>query len=306
MLPVPPPPARAAVDWPEPLDSPRRYRWWSIQSPLPAGPISAPRGYAEVLLVYAAFFAVSILVGAESLAHRYPPPSGSWAIYVPAALSQIAIAGLAVTVAVLLSARRGITPRMLGLGLPVKSSGGVAIAQTFRIAVWAVAALLAGGLVTTALATGHLNQPVHQGASYLLYATAASLHAGIVEETIALAFTVSTLRQAGRPVPEIVLVAVLLRCSYHDYYGPGVIGIAIWAAVFVWLYLRLGSIIPLVIVHILWDVTIFFGQQPALRHAFNVGRSAVILLLPLIATITWLAEVARRSKPDTPEQGWVS
>jgi len=32
---------------------------------------------------------------------------------------------------------------------------------------------------------------------------------------------VTTLRQASRPMAEIVVVAVLLRCSYHIYYGPG-------------------------------------------------------------------------------------
>lgn len=292
--------------WPEPLDSPRRPHWWSIQSPPPAEPISARRGYAEVLLVYVAFFAVSIIAGAETLAHRYPAPSGSWAVYVPAAVSQLTFAGLAVTVAVLLSARRGITPRMLGLCLPLKSDGRVAIAQAFRIAVWTVGALLVGGLVTAALATGHLHQPAHQGASYLLFTTAASLQAGVVEETIALAFTVATLRQAGRPVPEIVLVAVLLRCSYHDYYGPGIVGIAIWAAAFAWFYLRLGSIIPLVIVHFLWDVTIFLGQQPQLRHSVSQGRGAALLVLPLAATISWLAEVARRQRSDTAQEGRVS
>ena len=65
--------------WPGPVGRPARAHWWSIQPPPPAGPISARRAYAEVLLVFAAFFAASVVAGGETLAGRYPAPSGSWA-----------------------------------------------------------------------------------------------------------------------------------------------------------------------------------------------------------------------------------
>src|SRR5258707_10714833 len=285
--------------WPGPVGRPARAHWWSAQEPPPASrsrPISAPRAYAEVLLVFAAFFAASVVAGGETLARHYPPPSGSWAVFTPAILSELGTCVLAVLVTVLLSARRGISPRELGFGWPRKADGRPGVAQSLRIGVWAIAALLAGGAVTGALAMGNkLGQPAHQDASYVIYSVAASLTAGIVEETVVLAFVVTTLRQVRRPLPEIVLVAVLLRCSYHDYYGLGVLGIAVWAAIFVWLFLRTGSVLPLIVVHVLWDTTIFLGQH---WHAVQIATGYGWLFLLLAAGISWMIELhARHAGP---------
>ena len=245
-----------------------------------------------MLGVFAAFFAGSIVAGGEALTGRYPPPSGSWAVFTPAAISQLTMAGLAVAVTVLLSSRRGITPRTLGLGLPKRADGAAAGAPACRMGVWAILTLAVGGLITDALAgKHHLAQPLVQDNSYLMYVTAASVAAGVIEETVVLAFVVTTLRQAGRPLAEILAVAVLLRCSYHDYYGLGVIGIAVWAAVFVWLFLRTGSVIPLIVVHFLWDATIFWAQR---WHWLNGAAVIVTLLLLAAATFSWLTEVKRK------------
>jgi membrane protease YdiL (CAAX protease family) len=287
-------PSQAA--WPEPIGRPARPHWWSIQKPPPADPISARRAYVEVLGVFGAFFAAGIVAGGESFDHRYPAPSGSWAVFTPATISELAMAGLAVAVTVLLSARRGITPRMLGLGLPADADGGVARGPAFRMGVWAIVAFAIGGVITGALAGNHhLVQPVVQDNSYLMYATAASVAAGIIEETVVLAFVVTTLRQAGRPLAEILVVALLLRCSYHDYYGAGVVGIAVWAAVFVWLFLRTGSVIPLVVVHFLWDATIFWAQR---WNWLNAARVVAALLLLAAAVLSWLlAKRGGRARP---------
>lgn len=286
--------ARASTGpaWPEPIGKPARPHWWSAQEPPPVRPIPARRAYLEVLAVFAAFFAAGVVAGGETLAGRYPAPHGSWAIFTPAAITELTTAALAVGVTVLLSGRRGITPRMLGLGLPGKPGGRAACWPAFRVAVWAVVALVAGGLITGALATGKLGQPVRQDGGYLTYATAASLAAGVVEETVVLAFLVTTLRQARRPLAEILIVAVVLRCSYHDYYGPGIAGIAVWAAVFVWLFLRSGSVIPLIVVHFLWDATIFWGQR---WHWVQGARLIAALLAVVVATMSWLADVSKRS-----------
>jgi CAAX protease family protein len=270
----------------------RGPHWWSIQPPPAAPRISALCAYSEVLVVFAAFFAASVMVGAEALAQRYPRPTGSWAIFLPATVSLLGSSVLAVLVVVLLSARRGISARSLGFRWPTGRDGKPGAASTARVAVWAILALLAGGLATVALANGNaLAQPAHQDASYLIYAMAASLTAGVVEETVVLAFVVTTLRQAGRPLPEILLVAVLLRCSYHDYYGLGVIGIAVWAAVFAWLFLRTSSLLPLIIVHAAWDVNIFLEQR---WHAVQIGSALVFLGLLVIATISWLSDLGAR------------
>jgi membrane protease YdiL (CAAX protease family) len=286
--------------WPQPIGKPPGAHWWSIQKPAPGEKISALRAYSEVLGVFAVFFAAGIVAGGETLAHRYPVPSGSWAVFTPAAISEVAMAILAVVVTTLLSARRGITPRSLGLGLPRKAGGGVAIWPAFRAGAWAIVALVVGGIITSAFATGHLGQPTRQDISYMVYATAASIGAAVVEETVVLAFLVTTLRQARRPLWEILIVAVLLRCSYHDYYGPGVVGIAVWAIIFMWLFLRSGSVVPLMIVHFLWDATIFWSQR---WHWVNTARGAGALLVLIVAITSWLIDVGRRGRDRQSRPG---
>src|SRR5260370_63454 len=141
------------------------------------------------------------------------------------------------------------------------------------------------------------SRPISARRAYaeVLLVFSASLTAGIVEETVVLAFVVTTLRQARRPLPEIVLVAVLLRCSYHDYYGLGVLGIAVWAAIFVWLFLRTGSVLPLIVVHVLWDTTIFLGHH---WHAVMIATPYRWLFLLLAARISWMIELhARHAGP---------
>ena len=281
----------APTNWPRSMGKPPADHWWSIQKPPPSEPISARRAYGEVLGVFALFFAAGILAGAETLARRYSAPAGSWAVFTPAAISQVATATLAVIVTVLLSARRGISARLLGLGLPRNADGGAAGWPALRVAAWAMLALIVGGAITSVLATGKLGQPVRQDYSYQLYATAASLAAGVIEETVVLAFVVTTLRQARRPLVEIVIVAVLLRCSYHDYYGPGVVGIAVWAVVFVWLFLRSGSAIPLIVVHFFWDATIFWAQR---WHWVSAARGFAALAVFIVAVVSWLADRGKR------------
>lgn len=289
-------PGPAAAAWPRPVGRPASAHWWSIQPPPPGDRISARRAYAEVLVVFAAFFAANIIAGGEALAGRLPAPSGSWAIFVPNSVSELAKCVVAVLVVVLLSARRGISPRGLGFGWARKRNGSPGAAQNLRIAAWAFVALIAGGSVTLPFAHGrHVLEPLVRDYSYLLYSMTASLNAGIVEETVVLAFVVTTLRQARRPLPEILVVAVLLRCSYHDYYGWGVLGIAVWASVFVWLYLRSGSILPLIVVHVLWDASQFVGQYwlTALR-VWGVLLATMLLL----AVVTWLVNAASWSPPS--------
>ena len=178
--------AAQAPAWPGPVGRPARPHWWSAQPAPAAPPISARRAYAEVLLVFAAFFTASIVAGGETLAGRYPPPTGSWAVFTPATVGEFGTCVLAVLVTVLLSARRGIRAQWLGFGWPRRRDGRQGAAQSLRIAVWAIAALLLGGAVTSALAMGKLGQPAHKDAAYLVYSLAASVGAGIVEETVVL------------------------------------------------------------------------------------------------------------------------
>jgi hypothetical protein len=265
-----------------------------LARPGPA-PVSAGRAYAEVLLVFAVFFAANIISAGENLASPAPAPAGGWMDFVPSAVQELSDAAVAATAIILLSARRGITRQLLGVRLPQGADGKAAPFRFIRMAAMALLAFVVGGVVTSAAATGHLPQQPHPTAPYLLYAVAGSLFSGVVEEMVALAFVVSTLRQARRPAYEILIVAVLLRCSYHVYYGVGVIGIAVWAAVFVVLYLRFGSVIPLIVIHVLWDATQFLGLK---WTAAGVIGGLLGLALLLAGLISWLVHLSSRPAPS--------
>jgi membrane protease YdiL (CAAX protease family) len=289
MLPVgPEPPAFPAAGRAAPSQSVSQPH--PVSSPQPP-PISARRAYAEVLIVFTLFFAASIIDAGETLSGNVPAPTGSWGVFVPSAVDYLSTALLALLVVVLLAARRGISPRALGLRLPPDSGGKSSPGRAVQMAAAALLALVVGAIVTVNLETGHLAQPVHPSAPYLMYAFVESIGTGILEEMVALVFIVSTLRQARRPTAEIIIVAVLVRCSYHIYYGVGVIGIAVWAAVFVVLYLRFRSVIPLIIVHFLWDAVQFLSVK--WRVIGGLGELAGVALL-VAGLIIWIVAMASR------------
>jgi len=274
-----------------------RKHWWSPLPPPETPRISARRAYLEVLLVFAAFFGAGILAAGFSLGNALPTTNGGWGLFVPNAFDQLAQAGLAVTVVVLLLRNRGVSRQAFGLKVPRRENGKWAIGQSLRVATWAVTALIVGSLVTSELATGGYNLPTHVRAPFLAYAAASSLNAGVVEEVVVLGFVVTTLRQARRPFGEVLLLALVLRASYHIYYGVGVVGILVWASVFIWLYLRTRSLLPIMAVHVAWDATVFMAQRWPVANV--IGLLIVVAML-IAAPITWLAE---RSAPPLATGG---
>jgi hypothetical protein len=290
LAPVPLRPEPAAASPPDVGETgiERRRRWWA---PLPLPPlpfISVRRAYTEVLSVFAVFFLAGILGAGLLLAGRYRNPlqNGNWSDYGPAIIDVLAQTVLAIAVVLLLSARRGVTAETLGLSLPHRRDGRFAAGQATRILAWAIFAQVLGGILNAALQTGHLptSQP---NAAELTFSFADSIQAGVVEELVVLAFVVVTLRQARRGWWEITLVALVLRGSYHIYYGPGVLGILVWAALFYWIYLRFRSLILLMVCHAGWDAVGFFSQRwPAVAG----GAVIVAVAIWLAAPITWLVE----------------
>lgn len=241
--------------------------------------------------MFVAFFGAGILAAGFSLGGTLPRTNGGWSLFGPNAFDQAAQAGLAVTLIVLLLRNRGVSRQAFGLDVPRHADGGWAFGETLRLATWAVTALIAGSLVTSAIATGGYRLPAHLGAPFLIYAAASSLNAGVIEELVVLGFVVATLRQARRPVWELLLVALVLRSSYHIYYGVGVVGILIWGSVFVWLYLRTRSLLPIIAVHVAWDTTVFMAQRWPVTILVGL---LIVLAMVISAPITWLVERSNR------------
>ena len=263
-------------------------RWWTPSADPDLPPISAKRAYTEVLFVYLAFFLAGIMAAVLILADRSKdlPTNGSWGIYMVNAVDQIAQIGLAVAVVLLLAARRGVKPATLGLRLPRQADGSWAVRETVRILSWGFFAIIVGNLVNYALQTGHLPDN-HTNAPEVIFGVVDSIQAGIIEELVVLAFVVVSLRQAGRSWAEVTVVALVLRAAYHIYYGPGVLGILLWAALFFWLYVRFRQLLPLMVCHATWDAVAFLSQ--ATTAVVVVGELLVVGLW-ITSGIFWLVD----------------
>jgi hypothetical protein len=288
---------------PEPPVAVAERRWWG-PAPFPEWPaISVRRAYTEVLLVFAAFFLAGV-VGAGLLLtghYRNLLGNGSWSDYAGPFVDALAQSGLALAVVLLLVTRRGVTPRDLGLTLPRRPDSRFGSGAATRILAWAIFAEVLGGIFNALLQSGHLPTSQPNGPE-LIFSVADSIQAGIVEELVVLAFVVVTLRQAGRPLWEITAVALVLRGSYHIYYGPGVVGILVWAALFYWIYLRTHSLILLMVSHAAWDVVGFLSQRWGAVAGFAILAAVAIWIA---APITWMVE--RNAPPQTPvgpPPGW--
>jgi membrane protease YdiL (CAAX protease family) len=198
---------------------------------------------------------------------------------------------LAVVVVGLLVERRGVKPADLGLRLPRQDDGRLAVSRSIRMVAWALLALIIGGVINAVLQTGHL--PLGKSsAPALLFGVFDSAQAGVIEELVVLAFVVVTLRQARRPWWEVTAVALVLRGSYHIYYGPGVAGILVWAALYYWVYLRTRQLAPLMICHAGWDAVGFLSSR---WTAVAAAAVLVVIAIWITAPILWLVE--RNNRP---------
>ena len=255
-----------------------------------AGPraLSARRAYAEVLGLFLAFFGASATFAGFAFAGRIDPetPDGSWAMYLPGVIDELAMTGLAVAVVLLLVRARGGKPSDVGLALRRDGDGRPRWWAEVRLGAWALLACVVGMVITGQLASGSI-PPGPTNAANLLYDAATSINAGITEELVVLGFLVATLLAARRKPWEIFAVAIALRVSYHLYYGPGAIGITVWAALFAWLFWRTRSLVPLIVIHVWWDLTVTFSD-----HLPGVGAIGILAALALfvVAPISWIVE----------------
>jgi membrane protease YdiL (CAAX protease family) len=85
-------------------------------------------------------------------------------------------------------------------------------------------------------------------------------HDGILEEIVVLAYLLRRLDQLGWTPWKAILVAAVLRGSYHLYQGFGAfVGNAVMGVIFGYLYRRWGRVTPLIIAHTLIDAVTFVG-----------------------------------------------
>jgi membrane protease YdiL (CAAX protease family) len=125
--------------------------------------------------------------------------------------------------------------------------------------------------------------------AFVVAALLKSLQAGIVEEIVVLGYLVRRLEQRGWSAAAVVTVAVLVRVSYHLYYGPGILPIVLWATASVLVYRWLRRLLPFIICHFVWDARIaikdYFSQTAA--DVFV----AVFIVAALVFTLLWSREL---------------
>ena len=104
--------------------------------------------------------------------------------------------------------------------------------------------------------------PDHWWAATVLLVGAATI--GILEETIAVGYLVSRLRDLAWGPVAIVLASATLRAGYHLYQGwPMALGNAAMGALFAVYFLRTGRLGPLILAHFTLDAVAFIGPELA-------------------------------------------
>jgi membrane protease YdiL (CAAX protease family) len=87
-----------------------------------------------------------------------------------------------------------------------------------------------------------------------------AVHDGILEEILVIGYLLRRLDQLGWTPWKAIVVAAILRGSYHLYQGVGAfVGNAIMGLIFGYLYRRWGRVTPLIVAHALIDAVTFVG-----------------------------------------------
>jgi hypothetical protein len=182
----------------------------------------------------------------------------------------------AVALVFYLLARSQEGPRAIGLGgKRLRTDLALVLPVWFLVFVFPLN--LGRSLVSHAgLPTFHVNSP-HVPAA-LLVGLVASLLAGVVEEIVVLGYLVRRLEQRGYSATTVIVIAMVVRVSYHLYYGPGAIAIALWALATVLIYRRIRRLAPFIICHVVWDARITIAHQ-------SVGSANLIMAAFIIAAI---------------------
>lgn len=129
---------------------------------------------------------------------------------------------------------------------------------------------------------------------------ARSISAGVLEEVVVLGYLVRRLQQRRTPVAAIVMIDVAVRLSYHIYYGPGIIPIALWAIVCVLVYLRIQRLLPFIIAHAAYDIGIIWRFTYHDGYVIVAGISGLLALVFSLRWIGWSPESASDLGIGTP------
>lgn len=144
-------------------------------------------------------------------------------------------------------------------GAPGAAAGYVAILAGAGF----VSALVLGGLHITGRPTvgGSIPDPLLLAGDYLM-----SISAGIGEELLLLAIPFALATRAGWKPWAVIVLLTGLRLSIHLYYGAGSVFVVLWIPAAYLLYRATGSIAPLMLGHIVYDLLATTVQRSPALH----------------------------------------
>jgi membrane protease YdiL (CAAX protease family) len=284
----------------------RLPRWLAPPAPAtarqPRRRIGTARAYAEIAGVYAVAFGPAVGTAFYLLNH----PGHILNSEVPTLRGQsiseavnwtVSLPGL--VLALWLMRRRGWTWRRLGIA-PRWATGSARRRQAVVIGCVLFAATFLASVLLSSLAPHNRFPFGRTGAWGMIGGVSAAVRSGFLEELIVTAFVITTLRQARRPWPEILLVSLALRAAYHVYYGTPwiVLWVALWAGTAFLLYWRTRRLTAIMVSHMAWDLQGFTVAELGDTGAAMVGAlyAAVLVagLLMLGARVLRSAQTSSR------------
>lgn len=253
------------------------------QQPAPSGSapavmLSRGRLRAEVLIVLGLSLGYSAIAAALRLVERYLAepsigqqtqtlnPSYSGVDVIDLLLQVVRQLHLLMPVALalyLLSSHGGNALARLGLTGPRRAwwaDAGWGLALAAAIGIPGLGLYLAGRALDQTVNIQTSGLPEQWWAISILLLSAAV--AGILEETVAVGYLITRLRDMAWGVPAAIIASAVLRGGYHLYQGwPMALGNVVMGVVFALYYIRRGRLAPLIAAHMLLDLVAFVGPE---------------------------------------------
>lgn len=130
---------------------------------------------------------------------------------------------------------------------------------------------------------------------------ALAIMAGVVEEIVVLGFSYRCLERLGLSDRTILVLLILLRLSYHVYYGVAVLSLLPWAWLSVVYYRRYRRLWPVIVGHALWDTWAFLSGTSNLVGLLGILAMALVcLVLAVMALVRWNRASRGPMPPQTP------
>ncbi|GAA1701999.1 hypothetical protein GCM10009765_59400 [Fodinicola feengrottensis] len=192
--------------------------------------------------------------------------------------------------------------RLLNLGLRPGSLPMLASDTGLTLSGLYLPALLLGGLVGVLLRQvfgGFATSPEITGGDAgqliraIVIALLLAIPTAVAEEVVALGLAYRLLERLGWPVWLITLALVVLRGSYHIYYGISVVSLLGWAYLSVLFYRRYRRLWPLILAHAAYDTA---SITTALAASTQIAVMVILgyLLLPMVALGTLINQLRAR------------